>query len=284
MSKSRSQFDSLSRDDQKHILDLCDGQTYDDAVDQLRKPRAEGGLDIATSRAALCRFFTTSHQDSDLAVLAQYAAAANIRHEQHSNAFLGAIRANVEARVLDSLRKGKALADMEKDFRFLKTVENLYLADAQWRASSPKGSRANYQRHVDRCANVPDFDFIPVAELKDDPGGANLLFTLTEFDHDVSDAQERQFREIEARAQRYASLNGAAAPTTPSLPQAPDTLKTPVIPHIPLNSTNVFAARDQVQAVVPQKPKPYVSPTPKIGRNDPCPCGSGHKAKKCCHQ
>jgi hypothetical protein len=28
-------------------------------------------------------------------------------------------------------------------------------------------------------------------------------------------------------------------------------------------------------------PKPYVS-EPKIGRNDPCPCGSGRKYKKCC--
>ena len=28
-------------------------------------------------------------------------------------------------------------------------------------------------------------------------------------------------------------------------------------------------------------PKPYVS-KPKIGRNDPCPCGSGKKYKKCC--
>jgi Predicted metal-binding protein related to the C-terminal domain of SecA len=28
-------------------------------------------------------------------------------------------------------------------------------------------------------------------------------------------------------------------------------------------------------------PQPYVAP-PKIGRNDPCPCGSGKKYKKCC--
>ncbi len=27
---------------------------------------------------------------------------------------------------------------------------------------------------------------------------------------------------------------------------------------------------------------PYVRETPKIGRNDPCPCGSGKKYKKCC--
>ncbi len=27
---------------------------------------------------------------------------------------------------------------------------------------------------------------------------------------------------------------------------------------------------------------PYVLPTAKIGRNDPCPCDSGKKYKKCC--
>jgi len=30
------------------------------------------------------------------------------------------------------------------------------------------------------------------------------------------------------------------------------------------------------------KPKPYRAPAAPIGRNDPCPCGSGKKYKKCC--
>jgi SEC-C motif-containing protein len=30
------------------------------------------------------------------------------------------------------------------------------------------------------------------------------------------------------------------------------------------------------------KPKPVVRESPKVGRNDPCPCGSGKKFKKCC--
>jgi len=30
------------------------------------------------------------------------------------------------------------------------------------------------------------------------------------------------------------------------------------------------------------KVKQYVRPGPKIGRNEPCPCGSGKKYKKCC--
>ena len=33
---------------------------------------------------------------------------------------------------------------------------------------------------------------------------------------------------------------------------------------------------------MPSKGKTIVRDTPKIGRNDPCPCGSGKKYKKCC--
>ncbi len=30
------------------------------------------------------------------------------------------------------------------------------------------------------------------------------------------------------------------------------------------------------------KPQPVVNQGPKVGRNDPCPCGSGKKYKNCC--
>jgi preprotein translocase subunit SecA len=39
---------------------------------------------------------------------------------------------------------------------------------------------------------------------------------------------------------------------------------------------------DQAQAAEPQKVKQIVREAPKVGRNDPCPCGSGRKYKKCC--
>jgi len=32
----------------------------------------------------------------------------------------------------------------------------------------------------------------------------------------------------------------------------------------------------------PVRQQPYVREEPKVGRNDPCPCGSGKKHKKCC--
>jgi uncharacterized protein YecA (UPF0149 family) len=36
-------------------------------------------------------------------------------------------------------------------------------------------------------------------------------------------------------------------------------------------------------SAVDQPGQPVVKP-PKTGRNDPCPCGSGKKYKKCCGQ
>ncbi len=31
-----------------------------------------------------------------------------------------------------------------------------------------------------------------------------------------------------------------------------------------------------------QAVQPFVRDNPKVGRNDPCPCGTGKKFKKCC--
>ncbi len=54
-----------------------------------------------------------------------------------------------------------------------------------------------------------------------------------------------------------------------------------------------FHATDPAEFVVPDQDEtatsadeaarqPFVRETPKVGRNDPCPCGSGQKFKKCC--
>ena len=36
------------------------------------------------------------------------------------------------------------------------------------------------------------------------------------------------------------------------------------------------------ESEMPRVPVPVVRDAPKVGRNDPCPCGSGKKYKKCC--
>ena len=39
---------------------------------------------------------------------------------------------------------------------------------------------------------------------------------------------------------------------------------------------------DYGQKVSPEVNRTVVNEEPKIGRNDPCPCGSGKKYKNCC--
>jgi hypothetical protein len=42
------------------------------------------------------------------------------------------------------------------------------------------------------------------------------------------------------------------------------------------------AIREEEALLEAERGEPYVREAPKIGRNDPCPCGSGKKYKKCC--
>ena len=54
------------------------------------------------------------------------------------------------------------------------------------------------------------------------------------------------------------------------------------------NVNNVFSPKNRQSVKAPEKSgeetvrKPIVNEGPKIGRNDPCPCGSGKKYKQCC--
>jgi preprotein translocase subunit SecA len=47
----------------------------------------------------------------------------------------------------------------------------------------------------------------------------------------------------------------------------------------PTSAALPHSARQQQRPV--SKPAPVVNKMPKVGRNDPCPCGSGKKFKQC---
>jgi preprotein translocase subunit SecA len=48
--------------------------------------------------------------------------------------------------------------------------------------------------------------------------------------------------------------------------------------HADASSSNLEAEESEVSE---QKMKPIVNTIPKVGRNEPCPCGSGKKFKQC---
>lgn len=51
--------------------------------------------------------------------------------------------------------------------------------------------------------------------------------------------------------------------------------------HLP-QWENVFSADEQSRLFKKQKSSTTIVKDKKVGRNDPCPCGSGKKFKKCC--
>lgn len=63
----------------------------------------------------------------------------------------------------------------------------------------------------------------------------------------------------------------------------------PLAPELAIVAAEEAVLREQVageeaapEELVVVKQKPYRRATRKIGRNEPCPCGSGRKYKKCC--
>ena len=49
-----------------------------------------------------------------------------------------------------------------------------------------------------------------------------------------------------------------------------------------VNQMNVEGESVPSQSSSTEKRQPIVNNGPKVGRNDPCPCGSGKKYKQCC--
>jgi len=70
----------------------------------------------------------------------------------------------------------------------------------------------------------------------------------------------------------FSSLGEAAARRAQRPAAAP-------IPARPLGGPQVPSSAGENEE---PKPQPYHKEGPKVGRNDPCPCGSGKKYKKCC--
>src|SRR5438067_11476357 len=128
--KRPNKFETLPAEDQQHILKTCDENPYHIALEILAKPRPEGGLNFDTSRTALCRFYTHHHPDQQtIEQLGQYADAVRVKGQAHMAAGFEALLTLVQHRILHALKNGKAIADLDREFRMLERIQRCFLAD-----------------------------------------------------------------------------------------------------------------------------------------------------------
>jgi preprotein translocase subunit SecA len=101
----------------------------------------------------------------------------------------------------------------------------------------------------------------------------------------------RMLAAAQTNAEEFDTPNGDAAESKVAAPVAPSA---PAKPSGPVTAKDAFAALmgvspDRVRTSGPAAMPPPGMPgaqarpsAPSVGRNDPCPCGSGKKYKKCC--
>jgi transposase-like protein len=151
---------------------------------------------------------------------------------------------------------------------------------ANWRRSFPQFQQALAQAQSDRAlefreraADLADLAFDSLRVILTDPK-ASPSVRLKAATFIIRTAMAPASK----KAGKPLSFN---APPDSHLPAAPSEKKEePTEPAFAQECTT--AANPQNMHNHAQKPEPYRRPGPKIGRNHPCPCGSGHKYKRCC--
>jgi hypothetical protein len=180
--KRQNMFSRLPKEDQNHVLDLCSKHPYHIAVEILAQPRDQGGLSLTTSESSLCKFYTRHHPEAAaIQALGQYSAAVQVNQQAHGEPNFEAILGLVQNRILDSLRQGKAVADLDKDFRSLARVQQCFLADIKYRHKNDHVSDA-YLEHIKAVARAGDEAEFIRNDVENDPGAGAA--TIDDFQED----------------------------------------------------------------------------------------------------
>ena len=178
--KRLNKFSQLPKEDQTLILNLCEKLTYKEAALQLAKPRAEGGLGFTTSPSDLCKFNTRHHPEAIATeALGQFSAAIRVQHQAHGEANFEALLGLVQNRLLEAMRAGKSVADLDKEFRTLQRVQKCFLEHEKFRHNNERTQEA-YLDFVKRASIYEDeADYIDHT-VEDDPGAAGK--TIEDFE------------------------------------------------------------------------------------------------------
>lgn len=267
-----NKFQNLAAEDRELVLKTCDQNPYHIAVQILAKPRAEGGLDLITSRTALCRFYTHHHPgQAAIELLGQYADAIRIKGQAHSASLLEAIFILAQNRLLKSLRSTKPFAELEREFRILERLQRCFHADLKRRKEQGSAATRAYDNHLALLNATPEIDYIRT-DLPADPGAGELtaadLKTSTTLESDLLIARAKQATR-QARAAEDAEIfdlidQFQAARSASVPPQTNE--KHPEIPHIPQNSV----IENVPSFLLPVLKPCFESASSPVGKSDGC--------------
>jgi uncharacterized protein len=111
----------------------------------------------------------------------------------------------------------------------------------------------------------------PWRPLIDDDDARSLLTAIfsLERDEDLPEGERADSPFIDMPAERREHMRRSALEVLPGLVLA-------------LHAFSLGLDDDEAGTETADVVAPYVRATPKVGRNDPCPCGSGKKYKRCC--
>jgi hypothetical protein len=175
--------------------------------------------------------------------------------------------------VIDALSNGASLTDAAAQAGIHRNTI------ANWQRNSPdfrdalavtRHDRALLYR--DRAVELADLAFEALRAVLTDPKSSpstRLRAALYIIDK-VSTPPKFEEEEPANLDDMLAAMEEAAHAQSPESPA--DAQNCTTVPNEPVSQMHNFA----------QKPETYRRPEPKIGRNDPCPCGSGKKYKICC--
>ena len=170
------------------------------------------------------------------------------------------------SQVIDALLSGANLTAAAQAGVHRNTIAN-------WRSNSPAFRQALAQAQSDRellyrerAEALADLAFDSLHEiLKDPKASSSVRLKAAMFIIQIATGQ------AQPKVKKPRVPNGL--PESP-LPMDPPVAEAETPSPAPESTTaNLYKSA---------QPQPYRRPEPKIGRNEPCPCGSGKKYKRCC--
>jgi hypothetical protein len=199
--KKLNMFTRLPKEDQMLVLDLSSKLPYRLVVEKLALPRDQGGLAMTTSESSLSKFVTRHDRDAiAIEAIGQYASALQVNQQAHGAANFEAILGLAQNRILESLRNGKSIADLDKDFRSLARLQKCFLDDVDYRHKNDHVTDA-YLDHIKAVARAGDDAEFIRNDVENDPGAGAVTSedfreAMTQFDLDVDCAKDLPVSEL----------------------------------------------------------------------------------------